>query len=384
MNELAKKVSDSFQKRFGSVPLIFYSPGRINFIGEHIDYNDGFVMPAAINKGIYYAVKENNTDAINFFAIDFNEELSIKISEIKKSESWKNYVLSVINEFLLLKKKVKGFDCVFGGNIANGAGMSSSAAVEGGLAYAVNEMNNYNLDRRELALLCQRAEHNYPGVKCGIMDQYANMFGKKDHVILLDCKTIENKYFPLHLDNLHVVLINSKVHHSLATSAYNERRKQCEEGLSILNKEIGIKSFRDIKNLSDLDQVKIKMPEIVYKRCKYVIEEILRTQKAGLFLQQNNLLEFGKLMFQTHYGLRDLYEVSCNELDFLVDEAENNLSVIGSRLMGGGFGGCTINLVKKDEGRAFVTSITTAYQKKFHLHPEFYEVQLSDGTHQVS
>lgn len=379
MNDLAKKVYNTFKEHYNSEPVMYYSPGRINFIGEHIDYNDGFVMPAAIGKGIFYAICENNSDTMNYYAIDFKEKLTIKINDIKKSTSWKNYVLSVVNEFLLLNKELKGFDCVFGGNIANGAGMSSSAAVEGGLAYAINEMNALGLDRKELALLCQRAEHNYPAVNCGIMDQYANMFGKKDQVILLDCKAIENKYFPLNLDEYEIVLINSKVHHSLASSAYNERRKQCEEGLEIIKKERGINSFRDI-NIQQLNELKSKMPEVVFKRCTYVVEEINRTRSAGQFLETGNLIEFGKLMFQTHYGLRDLYQVSCNELDFLVSEAQKNKAVIGARLMGGGFGGCTINIVRSESVKQFTEKSTSEYQKKFQIDPEYYEVQVVDGT----
>ena len=383
MNEQAKIVYDHFKEQFTSEPILYFSPGRINFIGEHIDYNDGFVMPAAIDKGIYYAINENNSDVMNFYAVDFKEKLSLKFSDVKKSTSWKNYVLSVVNEFLLLGKTIKGFNCVFGGNIANGAGMSSSAAVEGGLAYAINEHNSFGLDRKELALLCQRAEHNFPEVNCGIMDQYANMFGKKDEVILLDCKTIENKYFPFKLKDFEVVLLNSKVHHSLASSAYNERRKQCEEGLAILKKEKNIDSFRNIKGIDELNEVKDKMSEVVYKRCKYVVEEISRTLLAGKYLEENKIIEFGKLMFQTHNGLKDLYEVSCNELDFLVEQAEKNTNVIGSRLMGGGFGGCTINIVKKESVKDFVAEVSSAYQKKFHIDPEYYEVQLVDGTHKL-
>ena len=383
MSDILNNVVTKFKEKFNKEPTIYYSPGRINFIGEHIDYNDGFVMPAAINKGIYYAIAENGSESLNFISIDFKDTLSIRISDIKKSTSWKNYVLSVVNEFLLLNKKVKGFDCVFGGNIANGAGMSSSAAVEGGLAFAINEINGFDLDRKDLALLCQRAEHNFPGVMCGIMDQYANMFGKEDHVILLDCKEVQNKYFKLDLNNYEVVLINSNVHHSLASSAYNERRKQCEEGLSVLQKEKGIASFRDVKSIEELNEVKDKMPAVVFKRCKYVVEEIHRTLEAGKLLEANDIQTFGRLMYQTHYGLRDLYEVSCNELDFLVAEAEKDANVIGSRLMGGGFGGCTINLVEKDGVKKFVASVIEAYQKKFHIDAEYFEVSLEDGTHKI-
>ena len=383
MNTIASKVTAIFKENFSSTPHLYYSPGRINFIGEHIDYNDGFVLPAAIDKGIYYAIALNNTDKINFHSIDFDEKLTIKISDIKKMTGWKNYVLSVTNEFLLKGLEVKGFDCVFSGDIADGAGISSSAAVEGGLAFGINELFNFGLSRKELALLCQRAEHNFPGVNCGIMDQYANMFGKKDHVILLDTRSVEHEYFPLKLDGYEIVLINTKVHHSLASSEYNVRRKQCEEGLAILKKEKGINSFRDIKNAAALLPFKDKMNSKVYDRCKFVVEEILRTQEAAKLLQQNNLIEFGKLMFEAHEGLSKLYEVSCKELDFLVDKARGNKDVIGSRMMGGGFGGCTINIIKKESVEKFLSDATTAYKNKFQIEAEIIEVKIGDGTHEI-
>lgn len=384
MNTVSKKVSDIFKADFSSTPHLYYSPGRINFIGEHIDYNDGFVMPAAIDKGIYYAIALNNTDTINFHSIDFEEKLSINVSDIKKMTGWKNYVLSVSNEFLLLKKELKGFDCAFGGDIADGAGISSSAAVEGGLAFGINELFKFGLSRKELALLCQRAEHNFPGVMCGIMDQYANMFGKKDHVILLDTRSVEHQYFPLKLAEYEVVLINTKVEHSLASSEYNVRRKQCEEGLAILKKEKGITSFRDIKSAEELLPFKDKMGDKVYDRCKYVVEEILRTQKAANLLQQNNIAEFGKLMFETHEGLSKLYEVSCKELDFLVEKAKENKDVIGSRMMGGGFGGCTINIIKKESVRDFLKDATAAYKVKFQIEAEVINVAIGEGTHEIA
>ncbi len=389
MNEVALKVSKKFSENFSAQPHLYYSPGRINFIGEHIDYNDGFVMPAAIDKGIYYSIALNNTDAINFYSIDFDEKLTVKISEVKKMEGWKNYVLSVVNEFQIHFSTrgeglgLRGFDCVFGGNIADGAGISSSAAVEGGIAFGLNELLNFGLDRKELALLCQRAEHNFPGVMCGIMDQYANMFGKKDHVILLDTRSVEHEYFPLKLDSYEIVLINTKVHHSLASSEYNKRRKQCEEGLAILKNALGINSFRDIKNAEELLLFKNKMEEKVYDRCKYVVEEIIRTQEAAKLLQQDNLIEFGKKMFETHEGLSKLYEVSCKELDFLVEKAKENKNVIGARMMGGGFGGCTINIIKKEAVKDFLSDATNAYQKKFNINAEVIEVEIEDGTQKI-
>lgn len=380
MNSIANNVLNSFKERFSNTPNVYFSPGRINLIGEHIDYNDGYVMPAAINKGIYYAVAANGTDSINFFALDFNETLSIKITAIQKMASWKNYVLSVVNELILLGKITQGFDCVFSGDIPQGSGMSSSAAVEGGLAFALNEIFDMGLSRVELALLCQRAEHNYPNVKCGIMDMYASLNGKKDHVILLDCTAVTHEYFPFVLQDYKIVMVNSKVHHSLASGEYNVRRQRCEEGLGILKTGLQIQSFRDISSADDIVPFKEKMKPEVYDCCRYVVEEIDRTRKAGILLRQHDLKAFGQLMYATHEGLSKLYQVSCEELDFLVEQAKTNTAVIGARLMGGGFGGCTINIVQNELAESFITAICAAYKQKFNIEPEAYVMSISDGT----
>ena len=384
MHKTVLKINQLFKEKFDGDAIGFWSPGRINLIGEHIDYNDGFVMPGAIDKGIYYAISLNGTDSFNFYVVDYDETLRIKQSEIKQSVGWKNYVLGVIYEFTKLGKELKGFDCVIGGNIANGAGISSSAAVEGGMAFSINELMGYGLARKELALLCQRAEHNFPGVNCGIMDQYANMFGKKDHVMLLDCQSITHEYLPLKLTDSTIVLINTNVHHNLAVSAYNERRQQCEKGLTIMQTRAGINSFREVESAELLLQFKAEMGHIVYQRCLYVVEEILRTKKAATYLKENDITGFGKLMFQTHYGLQHLYNVSCPELDFLVDFASKNEDVIGARLMGGGFGGCTINIIKNSGKEIFLKEIFSAYKKTFNIEAEMYAVKLMDGTHQLA
>ncbi|MEJ7588729.1 MAG: galactokinase [Ferruginibacter sp.] len=384
MNTIARSVLKSFNENFPGRPRLFFSPGRINLIGEHLDYNDGFVLPAAIDKGVYYAICKNNTEKINFYSVDYKEHFSTNSHEIKRNEGWKNYVLSVINEFLILGKKIGGFDCVFGGDIPIGSGMSSSAAVEGGLAFGLNEIFSLGLGRKELALLCQRAEHNFPNVQCGIMDQFANMMGKKGSVILLDCRNIEHEYFPLLLSGYKIVLINSKVHHSLASGEYNIRRQRCEKGLSILKELLHIQSFRDINSVEELKAGKGRMEEKVYNCCRYVVEEISRTRKAAALLQLNDLIGFGKLMFATHEGLSKLYEVSCEELDFLVGQAKNYPAVIGSRLMGGGFGGCTINIMAEDRIDLFISQAGKAYQQRFNITPEAYNVEIWDRTNEIT
>lgn len=380
---IAEKVKTAFHDKYGGEPTVIYSPGRINLIGEHIDYNDGFVMPAAIDKGIFFAVAPNESTRFNFYSVDYEQSISVELADVAKQDTWKNYVLSVINQYKLAGKNIEGIDCVFGGDVPLGAGLSSSAALEGGVSFALNEFFNAGLSRKELALLGQQAEWDYPGVKCGIMDQYANMNGKKDQVILLDCRSVEHKYFPLELPDYNIILINCMVHHELSSSEYNARRQECEQGLEILKNEKGIQSFRDAKP-EDVEALKDKMEEKVYMRCRYVVEEIGRTLQAASLLEKNDLIGFGQIMFQTHAGLSKLYEVSVPELDFLASLAEQSEAVIGARLMGGGFGGCTINLVKKDQCTDFTETALQAYKQKFGIEAQMYEVHTEDGTHIIN
>ena len=373
------EVASAFKEKFKEEPRLYYSPGRINLIGEHVDYNDGYVMPGAIDKGIFFAVAINNSGIINCYSCDFNESISVPLKEVRQMDSWKNYVLGVVKEFQKLNLDIKGFNCAFGGNIPIGGGMSSSAALEGGISFSLNELCNFKMSRKELALLGQRAEHNYPEVNCGIMDQYANMMGKEDTVLLLDCRNVTHEDIPLHINGYDIILINTKVHHSLAGSAYNERRKEGEKGLSILKKELHINSFRDVDEIAKLSPFKNEMGEKVFNRCTFIIEEIQRTKQAANLLKSNDIEGFGKLMFQTHDGLKNLYEVSCKELDFLVDAARENNEVIGSRLMGGGFGGCTINIVKSEGASSFVEKIIDDYKKQFGIQAESYKVKIVDG-----
>lgn len=383
MNELAKKVNDLFIKKFEKQPSLYFSPGRINLIGEHIDYNDGFVIPCAINKGIYYAVAPNNSNMIRFYSRDYEEKHEVELDKIVPDEEWKNYVLSVVNELQKAGKEVKGFDCAFGGSVPVGAGLSSSAAVEGGLAFALNDIFNFGYSNEELAFLCQKAEHGFPQMKCGIMDQFANMMGRRNQAILLDCKTLTYKYLPLELGDYQIILINTKVHHALATSAYNTRRSECETGLRIIRENSSYKSFRDIKNSRVLEKFEEKMGKFVWKRCTFVVDEINRTEQAAKFLKRGKLKEFGELMFQSHEGLSNLYKVSCAESDFLVKLAKNNPDVIGARMMGGGFGGCTINLVKAEGKLKFIEDSLAAYKKEFQHAAESYDVVTADGTHKI-
>lgn len=379
MNLQASSIQKIYKERFSENPSLFFSPGRINIIGEHIDYNDGFVMPAAINKGIYYAIALNDSNDIHFYAADVDEYYHTTVDAIHKEDGWKNYVLSVLNQFILLGVTLKGFNCALGGDIPVGSGLSSSAAVEGGLAYGINELLHLGIGRKELALLCQRAEQDYPGVKCGIMDQFANMMGKKGEVILLDCRSLQHQYFPIQLDGWEIVLVNTKVHHSLAAGEYNKRRKNCEDGLTIMKEASAIQSFRDIQHINEMLPFKAAMGEEVYQRCLYVVEEINRTKAASTCLQQQDVIGLGKLMYATHEGLSKLYAVSCEELDWLVNYVQKNDAIAGARMMGGGFGGCTINIIKKEAAAEFTRSVLADFEAEFGKQPEIYVVQTSDG-----
>ncbi|MBC7586995.1 MAG: galactokinase, partial [Chitinophagaceae bacterium] len=364
-------------------PKLFFSPGRINLIGEHVDYNDGYVMPAAIDKGVWFAIAANGTNMANFFSADLLESYTIDLDKVAKNDGWRNYVLGVLHIFHQEKYAIKGFDCAFGGDLPVGAGLSSSAAVEGGLIFALNNIFNIGMDRVKMALLAQKAEHSYAGVNCGIMDMFASLNSKKDHVTLLDCNTLMYEYFPLQLNEYAIMLINTKVSHSLASGEYNKRRKSCEEGLAILKQQnSSYTTFRNIPS-KDVEMYKALLDPETYKRCLFVTQEIERTKQAAKYLQQNNLIGFGKLMFECHDGLSKLYDVSCPESDFLVEEAKKHASIIGSRQMGGGFGGCTINIIEKEKVAGTVKTITAAYQQKFNLAPDVYEMATSNGTYEI-
>lgn len=368
-----------YEQQFGSDCRLYFSPGRINILGEHVDYNDGFALPAAVDKGMYFAVAANHSDTINFYAEAFAESYTVSIHEVAKTKGWANYVLSVVNEFLQAGHAINGFNCVFGGDVPRGSGMSSSAAVEGGLAFALNDIFGIGLDGPVLAHICQKAEHGYPGVQCGIMDQFANMMGREKQVLLLDCQTLQYDYYPLTMPGYSIVLLNSGVNHSLASSEYNLRRQQCQKGLQALE----VSSFRQV-TMADIAAAQNSMEPAVYNRCCYVVQEIARAKQATRFMQQGNWPALGALLYDTHWGLSKLYEVSCPELDFLVEQAQQYKQILGARVMGGGFGGCTINIIATDAVATVVQNISLAYWKQFLLQPAVYTVQTANGTHRLA
>lgn len=383
MAENANNILQLFHQQFAEEPQLFFSPGRMNLIGEHIDYNDGFVLPAAINKGIWIAIAPNQSNLIHCIAADINDSLIVDVDNITKQQGWKNYILGVLHVLQQEHKNIRGFHCVFGGNLPHGAGLSSSAAIEAGFLFALNHIFYLQLNLLQMALLAQQAEHSYPGVQCGIMDMYANLFGKKEHAILLDCVSLQHKWVPLLLSQHEIVLINSAVHHSLASGEYNKRRAECKEGLNVLSAVPGYgNSFRNITPQM-VKQQQALLPEIIYKRCLYVVEEMERVQLAADYLQQNNIAAFGSLLYQTHHGLQHLYEVSCPEIDYLVQQAKQHKAVIGARLMGGGFGGTVICIIEKQAAQNIVQEIVNNYRQKFNIQAEAYFVQPASGTHWV-
>lgn len=377
---MVAQVKEKFHELFENEPVIISSPGRINLIGEHTDYNEGFVLPAAIDKKIIYAIALNGTDTCNAYALFNNELQSFSLKDVKPSKGWINYLMGVVYQLQQRGFEVKGFNCVITGDIPIGAGMSSSAAVEGGLVVALDHLLGLGLNRMEMAKVGQLAEHTFPGVKCGIMDQFANLHGRKDRVMLLDCRSLEFRYFPFEFSkDYKIVLCNSMVHHSLASSEYNVRRAQCEEGVEVLKAYFpGISSLRDL-SAAQVEQYKDKLPAKVYDRCLYVTQENERVEKACAHLQKNELDEVGRLMYASHEGLSKLYEVSCPELDFLADLAKERPEVAGARMMGGGFGGCTINLVKTDRVDDFISFIQSRYKDNFGKVPEVYVTSIEDG-----
>jgi galactokinase len=378
--KLAQAIAADFQERFGYEPLQVRAPGRINLIGEHTDYNAGFVLPAAVDKEMFFAVGLNDAGTIRLRAYDLDESFEIAADRVHRSDvQWANYLLGVVAQFQKRGVQVPGFDCVMGGNVPIGAGMSSSAAVECGLGFALNTLLETNFDRMELAHMGQSAEHEYAGVKSGLMDQFASLFGQAEHLVRLDCRSLAYEYFPFDTSVCRLVLCNSGVKHSLASSEYNKRREECEQGVAVLQKH-----YPDIKTLRDATQAQLavhqgEMDPVVYKRCTYVVQENQRVLDACDQLTAGNLAEVGKLMYASHAGLRDDYEVSCPELDILVKLAEGRPGVFGGRMMGGGFGGCTINLVTVDQVEPFVEYMTAEYERSTGIKLETYQTTIVGG-----
>jgi len=373
-----------FREKFDEkTPKVYTAPGRINLIGEHTDYNGSFVFPGAVDKGITAAIRLNGTNKVRAYALDLDEysEFGFNEEDIPK-EGWAKYIFGVCREIIKRGGKIEGFDTVFSGNVPLGAGMSSSAALECTYAYALNDMLNLGIDKFELAKIGQATEHNYVGVKCGIMDQFISLFGKKGHLVRLDCKTMEYEYFPFDPQGYRLVLLDTQVKHELASSAYNKRRESCERVVAAIRKNHPEVEFLRDANMDMLNEVKNDISEEDYKRAKYVIEETQRVLDVSEALKKGDYETVGKKMYETHEGMSKLYEVSCEELDFLNDIAKK-CGVTGSRVMGGGFGGCTINLVKDELHDKFIEDAKAQFKTKYGYEPKVYDVVISDGARKL-
>ena len=379
-----EELKSIFKQRFGNEGVAYTSPGRINLIGEHTDYNGGFVFPGAIDKCIYAVIRLNGTDKVRAYSIDKEDYCEFGMNEEDHPHlHWANYIFGVCREIIKRGYMLQGFDTVFFGNVPIGAGMSSSAALESTFAFALNELLNLGIDKFELARIGQATEHNYVGVKCGIMDQFASLFGKAGHLMRLNCATMEFEYFPFNPQGYKVVLLDTVVKHELASSAYNRRRESCENACAhIAAKHPEVKYLSDA-TMAMLNEIDVEIPAEDYMRAEYVIGEKQRVLDVCDALEKGDYETVGDRMYGTHYGMSKLYEVSCEELDYLNDIAKE-CGVTGSRVMGGGFGGCTINLVKEELHDAFIATAKQKFAAKFGHEPKVYDVVISDGARKLS
>lgn len=379
----ASLVNNAFEERFSKAPdITVRAPGRINLIGEHTDYNGGFVLPAAIDKAIWLAAGKRTDGRFAFYAMDLDDYyLSDNADTVfQERHKWANYLLGVISEARKDGFPIGGLNVVFGGDVPLGAGLSSSAALESGTMYILNELYELELLRMDIVRLSQRGENNFVGMKCGIMDMFASVISKEKSVVRLDCRSLEYEYFPFDAPGFSLVLCDSGVKHALVDSEYNTRRAECEEGVAVLKQyDAAISTLRDVP-LEMLEKHTPELRPVVFRRCKYVVEEIARVELACAALQRNDLATLGQLMFQTHDGLNLEYEVSVPEINFLVETARANPAVLGSRMMGGGFGGCTINLVKTEALESFIETTRAAYLAEFGIVLKTYPVRLTGGT----
>lgn len=380
MSSLEEKIKKVFNEKFGGEGTLYASAGRINLIGEHTDYNGGFVFPGAIDKVIMADIRPNGTDKVRVFSIDINEYSEFGLNEDDApSQSWARYIFGVCREIEKRGGVVKGFDAAFAGNVPLGAGLSSSAALESCFAFALNDLFNDNaIDKFELARIGQSTEHNYCGVNCGIMDQFASVFGRKGNLMRLDCRSMEYEYYPFNPKGYDLVLVDSKVKHELKDSPYNKRRESCER----VAKRLGIATLRDA-TMEQLNAIKSDITAEDYSRAKFVIEEKQRVLDVCDALVAGDYDTVGACMYATHEGLSKDYEVSCEELDYLNDIAKE-MGVTGSRIMGGGFGGCTINLVKDELHDKFIETVKKDFKKKYGHEPAIYDVVISDGARKIS
>jgi galactokinase len=374
-----------FRTRHGELHGVFRAPGRVNLIGEHTDYNDGFVMPAALGFYCYVAAGSRSDHVLHVDSIDFQESCEFRLEDKPAGPTghWSDYVRGVAAVMASRNVPVAGTNLVIKGEVPVGSGLSSSAAVEVATAMALLGMSGIDLDRREIASICQEAEHRYAGTKCGIMDQFISCFGQAKHALLLDCRSLDFTHLLID-DRVRLVICNTMVKHELASGEYNRRRSECEQGVRFLQQFLPqVRALRDV-TLQQLERHGKQMSEVTYRRCRHVISEDSRVLAAAEALKQNDLRQFGLLMNDSHESLRDDYEVSCRELDILVAAARDCRGVYGARMTGGGFGGCTVNLVQAGAVDEFRISVLRAYQRVTGLMPQIYVCAAAEGAGEIS
>lgn len=379
--ELITAIQDTFKEKFGENYLVVSSPGRINLIGEHTDYNEGFVFPAAIDKGIITAIGKSDSETCSAVAYDLKEQFEFTLDEVEAipKGNWRNYILGVVGELQKKGIEVPPFNVVFGGDVPNGAGLSSSAALENSIAFGLNELFGLGLTKHEMILVSQKAEHNYVGVRCGIMDQFASMFGEENQALLLDCRTQTATSYPIDFKDYELMLINSNVSHNLVENEYNDRRQVCEHVAQLLD----VPFLRDATE-DDLLKVKSQLSEADYQKALYVVQENDRVMKFAKAIEDHDVEQLGAFLLEAHQGMQHQFKISCDELDFLVEQAKAHPSVAGARMMGGGFGGCTINIVKKDALEDYAKTVTENYKNTFGIDCSVHFVKLSQGTHLIN
>lgn len=380
MKELIEHIKQRFIEEFSSEPILVASPGRINLIGGHTDYNQGFVLPAAIDKYVFLAIQRSEKDHSTLISFDKNERFECKVEELQPIEKggWRNYLTGVIAETQKLCGPLDNVNVIFGGTIPEGAGLSSSAGIENSLAFGLNELFDLKLSALTMAKISQKAEHNFVGVKCGIMDQYTSMLGVEDHLLFLDCRSVTSELIKFGNSDIEFLVVNSNVKHTLAEAAYNDRRESCERVAKTLNK----KALRDL-SLMELERERSKLSPDDYRKALFIVEENMRVRKAVQSIQKGNYDQLGRYLFEAHQGAKELYEISCPELDYLISSAAKDPAAIGARIMGGGFGGCTVNMVYKNQSEAFQDRLKASYEAKFQKPCTIYKIKFSKGTHRI-
>ncbi len=383
MEKTIKKLKGEFEKRFGAGEKIhlFSAPGRVNLIGEHTDYNGGFVLPVNIDRRILLCARRREDRILNLHSLNFPQKISCSLDNLKyrKEDSWANYPKGVAKILQDEDYLLKGMDLLYEGNIPIASGLSSSAAMEVVSCLALCTLSDIEIEKKIMALLCQKAENEFIGMKCGIMDQFVITIGRKDSALFLDCRSLDYELIPFDSGDVSIIIGDTRVKRALVDSEYNKRRQQCEEGVKNLQQYLNdIKQLRDVSTL-EFEKYKDKLPDTVVRRCKHIIYENERVKKSIDMIKDNRFAEFGLLMVDSHNSLRDLYEVSCRELDVMVEEALKVNGTLGSRMTGAGFGGCTVSLVKKESVEEFISTVSGEYQRRTQIKPEFYLCKIEDG-----